>query len=157
MTGWRLGWSIAPKALSEAMDTVQGQVSSNASSVTQAAALAAIDGDQACVEEMRAKFEARRNLIVDGLSAIPGVRCFRPQGAFYAFPSFEGVIERGDPRAKDSLSLATYLLEAAKVATVPGSAFGAEGYLRLSYACSEGAIRDGIQRITRAISALRSG
>jgi len=155
MTGWRVGWSVAPKALSDAMDTVQGQVSSNASSISQAAALAALDGDQACVEEMRLAFERRSGLIVEGLSAIPGVRCFAPRGAFYVFPSFHGVLARGDVRAKDSTSLAMYLLETARVATVPGAAFGAEGHLRLSYACGDDTIREGVSRIAAAVAKLR--
>jgi aspartate/methionine/tyrosine aminotransferase len=104
---------------------------------------------------MRLAFERRRDLIVRGLSEIPGVRCFAPRGAFYAFPSFHGVIARGDGRAKDSTALAMYLLEAARVATVPGAAFGAEGYLRLSYACGDETIREGVSRIAAAVGKLR--
>ena len=129
---------------------MQGQCTSNASSISQAAALAAITGDQGVVEEMRKAFAVRRELIVSLLRDIDGVSCNMPKGAFYVFPDVSNVL---GPH-KDALSWAGALLEQEKVALVPGDPFGAPGHIRLSYATSEEQIREGLSRIKRFVESL---
>lgn len=153
MTGWRIGWSIAPERLAKALDTVQGQSTTNASAIAQHAALAAITGPQGEVEKMRQQFEKRRNVMVEELCSIPGVKCRVPEGAFYAFADFRalyGIPYKGKPIASDE-DIAFWMLEEAAVATVPGGAFGAPGYLRLSYATNEERIKKGIASIKEAM------
>jgi aspartate aminotransferase len=152
MTGWRIGWSIAPSALAKAIDMVQGQSTSNASAVAQAAATAALVGPQDDVQTMRAAFERRRNLMVAGLRSIPGVTCRMPEGAFYAFADVRGLYglpHNGTTIQSDS-DVARWLLDEAHVASVAGTPFGAPGYVRFSYACSEDDIEAGIEAIRRA-------
>jgi aspartate aminotransferase len=157
MTGWRIGYALGPKPLIAAMNTLQGQSTSNPTSIAQAAAVAALEGPQDCVEEMRLKFDERRQRIVAMLRAIPGVRCFDPQGAFYAFPDVSGYIgkrTRGGAPIEDDVALCDYLLDVGRVAVVPGSGFGAPGYVRLSYATSMDNIVRGVERIAEALAKL---
>jgi aspartate aminotransferase len=150
MTGWRIGYLAGPADLVRAMRKIQGQSTSCPGSVSQAAALAALNGPQDCVEQMCQSFRARHEFIHDALNRLPGVECPRCEGAFYAFPSFKGVIERlGNVR--DDVELASWLLESAGVATVPGTAFGAPGHLRLSYASSMEQLEEALDRIGNAL------
>jgi aspartate aminotransferase len=150
MTGWRIGYLAGPEDLVAAMRKVQGQSTSCASSVSQAAALAALDGPQDCLEEMRQQFKRRYEYFHRALNEIPGVSCPEADGAFYAFPSFQGFIDSRED-IRDDTELATWLLETVGVATVPGSAFGAPGHLRLSYAASMDYLEEAIERIRKAI------
>jgi aspartate aminotransferase len=157
MTGWRIGWSIAPEKLAKALDMVQGQSTTNATAIAQHAAVAALTGPQETVEDMRAAFEKRRSVMVDGLRSIPGVTCRMPEGAFYAFAdcrALYGLEYKGKAIANDE-DVAFFLLDEAHVAAVPGGAFGAPGYVRFSYATSEERIRDGIAAIKRAIASAK--
>jgi aspartate aminotransferase len=156
MTGWRIGWMIAPEAVADACEVVQGQATSNPSAIAQQAAVAALRGERAPMEEMVAEFAARRTLMVEGLASIPGIRCRMPEGAFYAFPSVEGLLGKkvGDQVLEDDMAVASFFLEHARSAVVPGSAFGAPGYVRLSYATSQALIREGLSRIAGAVAAL---
>lgn len=156
MTGWRIGWMLAPEALATGINKLQGQSTTNPTTVAQYAAIAALEGDQGPVDAMRATFAKRRSLIVDGLNAIDDVSCRTPEGAFYAFADFRGVLGKkaGDTLIEDDLQLAGYLLDEARCALVPGSAFGSPGYLRMSYACSEAQITEGLKRIAAALAKL---
>ncbi|HEX2657830.1 MAG TPA: aminotransferase class I/II-fold pyridoxal phosphate-dependent enzyme, partial [Polyangia bacterium] len=157
MTGWRIGFAAAPKALVEAMGTLQGQSTTNAAAVSQAAALAAIEGPTDELESMRVEFDRRRQVMVKALRAIPGVTCVDPQGAFYAFPDLSSFIGKKTPEGKvvaNDAILCEYLIEAARVAVVPGSAFGAPGYVRLSYATSMKNVEEGVARIAAALPKL---
>ena len=149
MTGWRIGWSIGPAHVIKAMGNVQSQETSSPSSISQYAAVAALDGNQACVEEMRKEFEARRDLVCKRLSALPGIRCPIPDGAFYAF--FNVAAHFGKTRKgkaiTDSASFCAAALETVHVNLVQGSAFGAEGYVRLSFATSREQINKGIDKL----------
>ena len=151
MTGWRVGWMIGPNDVIKGAANLQSHATSNVANVSQQAALAAVTGDQACVAEMRDAFDRRRRLIHGLLGAIPGVSCLEPEGAFYAFPSFAGVLGRplGASRrtATNTLELAEIVLEEAKVAIVPGEAFGAPGYARLAYALADDALAEGVGRL----------
>jgi len=154
MTGWRVGWSIAPPELAAGINKLQSQVTSNVANVAQHAALEALTGPQDAVATMRAAFDRRRRLAVDRLSAIPGVEVVEPEGAFYVFPSFEGVLGRdlAGRRVDSTLALAEVLLDEAKVALVPGEAFGAPGYARLSYALGDDDLAEGIDRIAKLLA-----
>ena len=157
MTGWRIGWSIAPDRLAKALDMVQGQSTTNATAIAQHAAVAALTGGQEEVERMRSAFEKRRTVMVEGLRSIPGVKCRMPEGAFYAFAdcrSLYGIEYNGKPIASDE-DVSFFLLEKANVAAVPGGAFGAPGYVRFSYATSEERINGGIAAIKRAVEAAK--
>ncbi|HJZ55114.1 MAG TPA: pyridoxal phosphate-dependent aminotransferase [Gemmataceae bacterium] len=149
MTGWRMGWSIAPAAVVKAMDTIQSQETSCPSSVSQAALVAALDGPQECVAQMRQEFAARRELVVTRLQAIPGLKLPVPDGAFYAFFDVSAYFGKTfvDKPVTDSLSFCTALLEQAHVNLVPGSAFGAEGFVRMSFATSREVIESGVARL----------
>ena len=149
MTGWRVGWMIGPADVVEAATNIQSHETSNVNNVAQRAALCAVEGDLAAVEMMRAAFDRRRKTIHAMLEAIPGVRCFRPEGAFYAFPSFEEILGRElrGRRSATTLELAALVLEEAKVAFVPGEAFGAPGYARFSYALADDDMVRGVERI----------
>ncbi len=158
MTGWRIGWSIAPTRVSKAIDIVQGQSTTNATAVAQYAALAALEGPQDEVKVMRDAFEKRRAVMVEGLNSLPGVTCRTPEGAFYAFAECSGLYGipfRGSTLKTDE-DIAFWLLEEAHVASVPGGAFGAPGYVRFSYATSEERIKLGIENIRAAIARGRS-
>ena len=157
MTGWRIGYVASANAeLIAAMGKLQDQSTSNPVSIAQKAAVAALNGPQEAVEMMRKAFEERRNLIVDKLNAIPGVTCRLPGGAFYAFPDISELIGKraGDTEITGSDSFATYLLEKANVAVIPGSGFGADRYIRLSYATSTDNIVKGLERIDAAVRRL---
>lgn len=157
MTGWRIGWSIAPERLAKAMDTVQGQSTTNATAIAQHAALAAISGPQDEVVKMRDAFQKRRDVMIAELSSIPGVKCRTPEGAFYAFADFSalyGLPYKGRTTANDE-DVAFWMLDEANVAAVPGGAFGAPGYIRFSYATNEERIRGGIASIKAALERSR--
>ncbi len=149
MTGWRIGWTVAPLQVARAMGNVQSQETSNACSISQAAAVAALEGDQGCVEAMRREFEIRRNLVCQRLTAMPGVRCPVPEGAFYAFFDISAHFGRtlAGQAISDSASFCAAALETAHVNLVQGSAFGAEGYARLSYATSRDILTAGLDRL----------
>jgi aspartate aminotransferase len=153
MTGWRIGWAIAPRVVITAIDLVQGQSTTNATAVAQHAAVAALTGPQDAVETMRKKFERRRDAMVAGLNQVRGIRCRKPEGAFYAFADCRGLygIEHGGKRLANDDDIAFFLLEQAHVAAVPGGAFGAPGYMRFSYAASEERIAAGLESMRRAI------
>ncbi len=155
MTGWRIGWSIAPPVLTKAIDMVQSQSTTNAAAVSQAAATAALNGSRDEVHAMRAAFDRRRIRMVEGLRTIPGVRCRMPEGAFYAFADVRGLYGatyNGNELTSD-VEIALWLLDAAHVATVAGTPFYAPGYLRFSYACSEEEIEQGIAAIHSCVAA----
>jgi aspartate aminotransferase len=154
MTGWRMGWTIGPAAVIKAMGNVQSQQTGCPSSVSQHAALAALEGDQACVETMRREFEARRDLVCRRLSNMPGIRCPVPGGAFYAFFNVSAHFGRtlGGRRVTDSASFCQAALEVAHVNLVPGAAFGAEGYVRLSFAASREQINGGLDQLEKLLA-----
>ena len=154
MTGWRMGWTIGPAAVIKAMGNVQSQQTGCPSSISQYAALAALEGDQTCVETMRREFEARRDLVCKRLAAMPGVRCPVPGGAFYAFFNVAAHFGRtlGGKKVSDSASFCQAALESAHVNLVPGSAFGAEGYVRLSFAASREQINGGLDQLERFLA-----
>ena len=157
MTGWRLGYGAGPRELIRAMTDVQSQVTSNPSSVAQWAAVEALTGPQDEIAVMAAEFDARRRLIVDGLNALPGVRCVMPRGAFYAFPDISGLFGRrtaSGSTLRTSPDVAAFLLEDARVAVVPGVDFGSDAHVRLSYATSAELIREGLRRMEKAIRGL---
>lgn len=149
MTGWRVGWLIGPGDVVAASTNMQSHVTSNVSNVAQRAALAAVSGDLVAVGEMRAAFARRGEAMYKVMSNIAGVECNKPQGAFYCFPNFEGVLGRelGGRRIETSMDLADVLLDEAKVAVVPGEAFGAPGYARLSFALGDDDLNEGVRRI----------
>jgi aspartate aminotransferase len=153
MTGWRVGWALGPSHIIKAMGNVQSQQTGCPGSVSQAAALAALEGDQDCVEKMRREFEARRNLVCKRLAAMPGIRCPLPGGAFYAFFNVEAHFSRslGGKSVTDSASFCQAALESARVSLVPGSAFGAEGYVRLSFAASREQLNGGLDRLEQLL------
>ncbi len=155
MTGWRIGWSIAPSALTKALDLVQGQSTSNATAVAQHAAVAALRGPMEEMAARRALFERRRNAMVAGLEAIPGVRCRKPEGAFYAFADVRGLygLEHDGKVLQTDEDVVFWLLDKAHVAAVPGSGFGAPGYVRFSYAASEERIAAGIVAMRGVVEA----
>jgi aspartate aminotransferase len=158
MTGWRIGYTATQPGLIKAMAKVQGQSTSNPTHVAQIAALAAITGPQDCVETMRQAFDQRRVKMVELLRAIPGVKCREPKGAFYAFPDISAFVGKKSPEGAmfdDDVQLCDWLVEVGKVAVVPGSGFGAPGYVRLSYACSMESIVDGVGRLAKALGSLR--
>ncbi len=149
MTGWRIGWTCAPVHVAKAMGNVQSQQTGNPCSISQYAALAALEGEQECVEKMRREFEARRDLVCKRLSALPGVKCPTPGGAFYAFFDVSAHFGRtlGGRKVTDSAGFCSAALDSAHVNLVPGSAFGAEGYVRLSFATSREQINGGVDRL----------
>jgi aspartate aminotransferase len=149
MTGWRIGWSVGPAHVIKTMANIQSQETGNPCSVSQYAALAALEGDQDCVEQMRREFEARRDLVCRRLSALPKVRCPVPGGAFYAFFDVSAHFGRtlGGVKVADSAGFCQAALHAAHVNLVPGSAFGAEGFVRLSFAASREQLAGGLDRL----------
>jgi aspartate/methionine/tyrosine aminotransferase len=149
MTGWRVGWLIAPPDIAKAAATLQSHQTSNVANVAQKAALAAVTGPLDAVAAMREAFDRRRRTMYEMLSAIEGVSVLEPEGAFYAFPNFSKVLGRpiGESTAATTLDLAEIFLEQAKVAVVPGEAFGAPGYARLSFALGDDDLTEGIGRI----------
>ena len=151
MTGWRIGYAAGPAALIKLMTTVQSQSTSNASSISQAAAVAALDGDQSVVTAMVREYRQRHDYVVEALNAIPGFECRPGEGTFYALPRVTGALE--SLGLADDVALTGHLLETAGVAVVPGTAFGAPGYVRLSFACSMNELEEAISRIKQAVSA----
>ncbi|MGA9027685.1 MAG: pyridoxal phosphate-dependent aminotransferase [Steroidobacteraceae bacterium] len=150
MTGWRIGYCGASKALVAAMGTIQGQSTSNPSSISQRAATVALNGDQSCVAQMNTAFRERHDFVVAGLNSLPGVSCEQGAGTFYAFANVEGAMRALGIR--DDNAFAEYLLVEAGVAVVPGSGFGAPGHMRLSFACGMQTLEDALQRIRRALA-----
>ena len=150
MTGWRIGYAAGPEALVKAMRKVQGQVTSGASSISQAAAAAALEGPQDCVADMRTEYKRRYEYLVAALNQIDGIECAGCDGAFYLFPSFKAVIARMEG-IRDDVELAAWMLKHAGVAMVPGTAFGAPGHLRLSFATSMENLQTCVSRIREAL------
>jgi aspartate aminotransferase len=149
MTGWRVGWMIGPKDVMKAAINFQSHTTSNVSNVAQIAALEAVSGDLSAVAMMRESFDRRGTLMHEMLSAIPGITCMEPQGAFYCFPSVKGLLGQniGGQTATNSMQLADMVLEQAKVAFVPGEAFGAPGYARFSFALGDADLVEGMDRL----------
>ena len=156
MTGWRLGFAAGPREIVKAMADLQGQCTSNPTSIAQWAAVEALGGPQDEVAKMAGEFDRRRRVIVEGLNRIPGLRCPMPQGAFYAFPDVSGLFGRrwNSQPLRGSADVTTFLLEAARVAVVPGVDFGSDRHLRISYACGLEQIQEGLARIEAACAAL---
>jgi aspartate aminotransferase len=157
MTGWRIGFAGGAEWLIKAIAKLQSQSTSNPCSIAQAAATAALTGDQSFLAERAAAFQKRRDLVVDGLNAIPGITCPTPEGAFYVYPELSGLIGKKTPAGEviDSDSaLVAYLLENAKVAAVPGVAFGLSPAMRISYATSDTLLAEACRRIASACAAL---
>jgi aspartate aminotransferase len=146
MTGWRIGYAGGPAPLIEAMKNIQSQSTSNPTSISQVAAQAALEGDQSCITRMCKAFKERHDFVVTELNTIPGIRCIPGQGTFYAFPNVEGMIAALDGPSTD-VELAEFLINGAGVAMVPGSAFGAPGYLRLSFATDLDTLREALHRL----------
>ena len=146
MTGWRIGYAAGPEEIIKAMKKIQGQSTSNPSSISQAAALEAISGDQSFINMMVEAFERRHNYLVDSLNAIDGIECPQSRGAFYSFPRVQGLIDRLG--LKDDVEFSTYCLDKISLALVPGSAFGAPGYVRLSFATSMDNLKLAIERLS---------
>jgi aspartate aminotransferase len=157
MTGWRIGYTAGPLPLIKAMAKIQGQSTSNPTHASQIATLAALTGPQACVGEMRKAFDERRVAMVKLLRAIPGVSCREPKGAFYTFPDVSAYVGKKTPEGvtlADDVQLCDWLVDAGKVAVVPGSGFGAAGFVRLSYACSMQNIETGLDRLAKSLGQL---
>jgi aspartate aminotransferase len=156
MTGWRIGYAAGPEAILRAMTNVQSQSTSNPTSISQVAAEAALNGDQGCMAPMLAAFRERHRLVVDGLNAIPGLKCVDSGGAFYAFPdaraAIANLLARDIIEEGTDIAFSEYLLESADVAVVPGSAFGAEGYIRLSFATSRDNLEKALARLAAALA-----
>lgn len=151
MTGWRIGYAAGPVELITAMTTIQSQSTTNACSISQAAAVAALEGDQACVAQMTAAYRQRHDFIVAALNDIPGFECRAGEGTFYAFPRVQAALDARN--LPSDVELVEFLLNEADVACVPGSAFGAPGHVRLSFACSMGELEESVRRIKRAVAA----
>lgn len=156
MTGWRIGFAAGDERVIAAMNNLQGQSTSNPTSISQIAAIEAFNGPQDEVERMAKEFEKRKNYIVKRLNEIPGFRCFNPQGAFYAFPNVSELFGKRykGKEIKNSIDFTEFLLEEAKVAVVPGAEFGADNYIRISYATSMEEIKKGVDRIEEAVEKL---
>ncbi len=154
MTGWRVGWLIAPPAAARATANLQSHVCGNVANVSQRAAVAALNGPMEPLLAMRAAFDRRRHRLVEGLRSIPGIDCPEPDAAFYVFPSVSGVLGRtvGGRPVKTALELAEALLEAAQVAVVPGEAFGCPEHLRLAFALADQDLEEGVERIRTALT-----
>ncbi len=154
MTGWRVGWLIAPADMAKALTSLQSHQTSNVAMVAQQAALAAVEGDLTAVDAMREAFDRRRKVMFEMLSGMDGVECLEPEGAFYAFPSFEGVLGRTirGQQIDTTLQLADVVLSEAKVAFVPGEAFGSPGYARFSFALGDDDLGEGLTRIGDLLS-----
>ena len=153
MTGWRIGYAAGPRDIIKSMSKIQGQSTSCANSIGQKAGIEALTGNQDCVEEMKAAFNKRRDLIVRLLNELPGVSCAMPGGAFYAFPDFSAYLDKqgSGKLLKDTFDISNYILGCAKVVTVPGDGFGAPGHIRFSYATSTDIIERGIERVRSAL------
>jgi aspartate aminotransferase len=151
MTGWRIGWAAGPPAVMKMIGNFQSHTTSNPTSISQKAYLAGLTGPQDSVKKMVSEFKRRRDLIVKSLNGIPGISCTEPQGSFYVFPNVSGCFKGG---IKNSMDFSMQLLDQEKVAVVPGSAFGSDSNVRISYACSTGTIEKGIDRIKEFVGKL---
>jgi aspartate aminotransferase len=153
MTGWRVGWLIAPPEVADAVGRLQSHSTSNVSNVSQRAALAALTGPRESVAAMLTAFDRRRRTMFDMVSSVDGVTCLEPEGAFYAFPSVEGLLGRplGQRHSSTAAELAEALLEEARIAVVPGEAFGTSGHLRLSFALGDDELVEGLERFAAAV------
>ena len=150
MSGWRVGYAAGPAPLIKAMTSLQSQSTTNASSISQAAAVAALNADQTCVRTFCAEFKARHDHVFERVGALPGIRCVPASGTFYLFPNIEGAIQaKGSPT---DVEFCERLLEATGVALVPGSAFGAPGHLRVSFAASRATLDEALTRLERFLS-----
>ncbi len=156
MTGWRIGYAAGPAYIIKAMEILQSQSTSNATSISQVAAQAALEGPQECITPMVTAFKERHSYVVNRFNTMPGLSCLMAGGAFYAFPdarcAIEGLYQAGKIKANTDMAFAEYLLEKFDVAVVPGSAFGAEGYFRISFATSMDNLRNALDRIERALN-----
>lgn len=158
MTGWRVGYAAGPQPLVKAMTTIQSQSCTSVAAPCQAAALAALTGPQDCIGRFRAAFERRRDLVVAGIAGVPGLTLVPPEGAFYAYIGCAGLLERQTPDGTiigDDVALATYLLEAGRVAAVPGTAYGLAPFFRISTATSDDILKEAIARIADAAARLK--
>ena len=153
MTGWRIGYAAGPEDIIKAMSKIQGQATSCANSIGQKASIEALLGDQQCVEDMKKSFLKRRDLIVQLLNELPGVKCSVPNGAFYVFPDFSYYLNReaNGKLLKDTFDISEYILDAVQVVTVPGDGFGSSGHIRFSYATSSKIIKEGMERVKNAL------
>ena len=153
MTGWRIGYAAGPENIIKAMSKIQGQATSCANSIGQKASIEALLGDQSCVEEMKASFLQRRDLIVRLLNGLPGVKCAIPNGAFYVFPDFSSYLNRkGNGKLlKDTFDISEYILDSVQVVTVPGDGFGSSEHIRFSYATNRKIIQEGMDRVKKAL------
>lgn len=156
MTGWRIGYAAGPEEIIGAISKIQSQNTSNPTSISQKASVAALNGDQSVVSMMVGEFKKRRDYIVAALNDIPGIRCLMPEGAFYVFPNVSGIYGRSHAgkQITNSTEFIEYLLDEANVATVPGAAFGSDAHIRLSYATSLKNIEEGVKRIKNAVAKL---
>lgn len=149
MTGWRIGYAAGPEPIINAMKNLQSQSTSNPCCIAQKAAVAALNGDQSCIQEMLTAFKRRHDFVVAGLNAMPGVECLEGDGTFYAFPHIEKAMHRLG--FKNDVEFSDFLLEKAEVAVVPGSAFGLDGYIRISFATSDALLREALARMAAVI------
>ena len=152
MTGWRLGYALAPAAVTSAMQKLQSQSTSNPTSIVQKAAVAALNGPQNCVAEMRKEYILLRDHVVNGLRSIPGVKCAKPEGAFYAYPNISSFFGQGG--VNTASELAGKLLRESHVATVPGEGFGTRDHIRVSYATSIAELDRGLERMRKFLGSL---
>ena len=157
MTGWRIGYAAGDEKIMSAIGKLQSQSISNPVSISQMASVEAITGDQSAVEKMRVAFDERRKFIISKLNSIEGVKCFNPKGAFYSFPNFSGIYGKSfeGNAINSSKDLSELLLGNSNVAVVPGSAFGSDSNIRISYATSMDMIEKGLKRIENFVSALK--
>lgn len=155
MTGWRIGYAAGPEEIIKGMSKIQGHSTSNPNSIAQKASVEALNGKQDAIEEMRKAFDERRKYMVKRLNEIEGISCLTPAGAFYAFPNVSKMLERGieynGKKISNSFGLSNFILKEAEVALIPGSAFEAEGYLRLSYTASLEDIKEGSDRLEKIL------
>ena len=152
MTGWRLGYALAPAAVISAMQKLQSQSTSNPTSIVQKAAVAGLKGPQQCVEDMRSEYIRLRDHVVKGLRSIPGVSCTLPEGAFYAYPNVSSFFGRGG--VKSASDVAGRLLRETHLATVPGEGFGTRDHIRVSYATSAAELDRGLERMRKFFASL---
>jgi aspartate aminotransferase len=154
MTGWRIGYAAGPKEIIGAINKLQGHTSGNPTSISQWASLNALTGDMSFIQEWVSEFKKRRDYIVNELNNIPGISCTTPQGAFYVFPNIGNVLSRDikGVRINDSIDLANYLLEKGRISMVPGKAFGADSYIRISFATSMENIIEGMKRLNESLA-----
>ncbi len=156
MTGWRIGYTAGPEEVIKAMDKIQSHSTSHASSISQQATIESLNGPHEYLKMMQIEFHKRRDYLYDKLLAIKGLSCYKPEGAFYLFPDFSHFMNKSynGSKVNNSLDLAMYLLSEARIALVPGSAFGAEGFMRFSYATSMENLSDAVERLKKALDKL---